>query len=94
MVSIGGWEFDHVSYDPDADVAYLSIGEPRRAVGEETPEGHVVRYDEVTGEFCGLTLVGVQRMIDGEMPWGITMPMPATEESLDSETLGELVCAA
>lgn len=53
-----GSQFDHVLYDADADVAYLSIGEPRRAVGEQTPEGHVLLYDEETGEFCGLTLIG------------------------------------
>jgi uncharacterized protein YuzE len=87
----GGWEFDHVTYDPDADVAYLSIGAPRRAVGEETPEGHIIRFDEQTGEFCGLTLIGIQRMIDGGITPTITMPR--APEQIDSETLGDLVCA-
>lgn len=91
MFRFGGWEFDHVRYDQDADVAYLSIGAPRRAVGEETPEGHIVRYDEKTGEFCGITLIGVQRMIDGDITPVVTMPQ--APESIDSEALEDLVCA-
>lgn len=90
-ISFGGWEFDHVSYDPDADVAYLSIGTPRRAVGEETPEGHILRFDESTGEFCGLTLVGLQHLIEAKKP--ILVTIPHRPEQLDSEALGELVCA-
>jgi hypothetical protein len=39
-------DFDHADYDVEADAAYLSIGEPRRAIGEESPEGHVVLFDE------------------------------------------------
>jgi uncharacterized protein YuzE len=73
-ITIGPWVFDHVVYDEDADVAYLTIGEPRRAVGEETPEGHIQLFDEETGEFCGLTLIGVQRIFDGELPRGVTVP--------------------
>src|SRR4051794_2624915 len=62
-IRLGPWTFDHVMYDQDADVVYLSIGEPRRAIGEETPEGHVALYDEATGELCGLTLIGLQHLI-------------------------------
>ena len=33
-------DFDTALYDPDADVLYLSIGDPERAVAfEESPEG-------------------------------------------------------
>jgi uncharacterized protein YuzE len=85
-VTLGPWEFDHVLYDEDADVAYLSIGEPRRAVGEETPEGHVALYDEETGEFCGLTLIGVRKAIDEGGT--ISIPVPVESEALD-----RLVCA-
>jgi len=42
--TIGDWELDHILYNEDADVMYLSIGEPRRARVQE---------------FCGLTLMGV-----------------------------------
>ncbi len=58
-VRIGDWEFDHNFYDADADVYYLSIGEPREGYGEETPEGHFLRFDE-SGQFCGVTLIDAQ----------------------------------
>jgi hypothetical protein len=45
---IGEWEFDHSKYDPDADVLYLSMGPPREGYGEETPEGHFLRFDDST----------------------------------------------
>ena len=45
-------------YDEDADVLYLSLGEPRPAVGVDIGEGVIVRYDEVRQEVVGLTLLG------------------------------------
>ena len=60
-VRIGDWEFDHHSYDADADVYYLSMGEPREGYGEETPEGHFLRFDE-DGQFCGVTLIDAQHL--------------------------------
>jgi uncharacterized protein YuzE len=89
-LTIGAWTFDHVSFDREADVLYLSIGPPRRAVGEETPEGHVVLTDEETGEFCGLTIIGVQRIVSGEMSNDVTVP---SSETISSQELDELVCA-
>ena len=38
-VRIGDWEFDSHAYDAEADVLYLSIGEPRDGYGEESPRG-------------------------------------------------------
>jgi uncharacterized protein YuzE len=62
-IKVGDWFFDSAEYDAESDVLYLSIGEPRPGVGEQTPEGHIVRFDE-TGEFCGVTLVGVREKLD------------------------------
>lgn len=72
-IKLGDWFFDSTEYDADADVLYLSIGEPRPGVGEETPEGHILRYDE-TGEFCGVTLVGVRERLDRGEFIDITLP--------------------
>ncbi|MGQ9626251.1 MAG: DUF2283 domain-containing protein [Anaerolineae bacterium] len=47
-------------YDEEADVLYLSIGEPRPAVGLDLGEGVIVRYDETEEEVVGLTLIGLQ----------------------------------
>ncbi len=47
-------------YDEEADVLYLSIGEPRSAVGMDIGEGVVIRYDETRKEVVGVTLIGLR----------------------------------
>jgi uncharacterized protein YuzE len=72
-ITLGEWIFDHVEYDADGDVLYLSIGEPRPGHGEETQEGHVLRYDE-QDEFCGVTLIGVRGILDEHGEVQVTVP--------------------
>ncbi len=62
-LAIGEWIFDNVDYDVERDVLYLSIGAPRPGHGDETPEGHILRYDE-EGTFCGVTLIDVQKTLE------------------------------
>ncbi|MBI5026831.1 MAG: DUF2283 domain-containing protein [Nitrospirae bacterium] len=50
-------------YDEEADVLYISIGEPQMALGVDIGEGAVVRYLESTGEVVGLTLIGVKERL-------------------------------
>ena len=45
-------------YDEEADVLYISIGEPRPAVGTDIGQGVVVRYDEKKKEVVGITILG------------------------------------
>lgn len=53
-------------YDEEADVLYLSVGEPRPAVGVDIGEGVIVRYDEARKEVVGLTLIGLRaRLLKG-----------------------------
>lgn len=53
-------------YDEDADVLYISIGEPRKALGVDIGDGSIVRYVEDTGEVVGLTVIGFrERMLKG-----------------------------
>jgi uncharacterized protein YuzE len=47
-------------YDEEADVLYLSVGEPQSAVGIDIGEGIILRYDEAHSEVVGLTLVGLR----------------------------------
>jgi uncharacterized protein YuzE len=47
-------------YDEEADVLYLSIGEPQPAVGLDIGDGVIVRYDEARKEVIGLTLIGLR----------------------------------
>ncbi len=48
-------------YDEEADVLYISVGEPVKAVGLDLGEGVVVRYDEKTRDVVGLTIIGVKQ---------------------------------
>jgi len=53
-------------YDEEADVLYLSIGEPRPAVGMDIGEGVILRYDEKHKEVVGMTLIGLRaKLIKG-----------------------------
>lgn len=47
-------------YDEEADVLYISIGEPVEAVGLDAGEGVIVRYRQETGEVVVLTIIGVR----------------------------------
>jgi uncharacterized protein YuzE len=47
-------------YDVEADVLYLSQGEPREAIGVDAGEGLILRYDAATERLVGLTIVGVR----------------------------------
>lgn len=46
-------------YDEEADVLYLSIGEPQPAVGIDIGEGLILRCDEARQKVVGLTLIGL-----------------------------------
>jgi uncharacterized protein YuzE len=50
-------------YDEEADVLYLSIGEPRPALGIDAGEGLVLRYDEDKREVVGLTVLGLRERL-------------------------------
>lgn len=54
-------------YDEEADVLYLSVGEPRPAVGVDIGEGVVARYDEEHNEVVGVTLVGLRARLLREL---------------------------
>jgi uncharacterized protein YuzE len=53
-------------YDTEADVLYLSMGDPQAAVGLDIGDGVVLRYDEGRKELVGLTLLGLRaRLLQG-----------------------------
>lgn len=47
-------------YDEEADVLYLSLGEPQPAVGIDIGEGVILRYNEEQQEVVGITLIGLR----------------------------------
>lgn len=71
---IGGLAFDHASYDAGGDVLYLHVGQPSSASGgQQTPEGHVVRYDE-QGQVVGLTIINARWLLDRDGTLAVTVP--------------------
>ena len=73
-IRIGTLSFDHVEYDANADVLYLSIGEPRMpAESLGTPEGHNIRYDE-TGDVIAITIVNAKWLLERDGEIKLTIP--------------------
>jgi uncharacterized protein YuzE len=80
-IRIGTLSFDHVEYDAEADVLYLSVGEPRLPTESfGTPEGHNIRYDEA-GAIIAITLVNPKWLLerDGEIRLTIPSRVPAAD---------------
>ena len=74
QIKIGPVTFDHADYDADLDVLYLHVGEPQEAEGEETPEGHVLRYSPGSQDVIGLTVLGARRLLDRDGTLTVTIP--------------------
>ena len=75
-IKIGPVTFDYADYDGDSDVLYLHVGKPQAAEGEETPEGHVLRYAPGTPDIVGLTVLGARRLLDRDGNLTVTIPEP------------------
>jgi uncharacterized protein YuzE len=54
-------------YDEEADVLYVSVGEPQPALGVDIGEGVILRYDEKKSEVVGLTVIGVKARLLKEL---------------------------
>ncbi len=54
-------------YDAEADVLYVSFGEPRPAAGWEPEEDIIVRQDPESGEIVGVTIIHWQSRFGGSM---------------------------
>jgi uncharacterized protein YuzE len=83
-ITIGRLRFDHAVYDADNDVLYLHVGEPQEGEGEETPEGHIVRYSPETSRVIGLTVMGPRHILarDGRLVVTIPEAIETTAEDL------------
>ncbi|MEO1396849.1 MAG: DUF2283 domain-containing protein [Cyanobacteria bacterium J06634_5] len=51
-------------YDPNADVLYMSVGEPQPALGVDIGEGLVLRYSETQSAIVGLTVIGLKSRLE------------------------------
>jgi uncharacterized protein YuzE len=90
-IAIGPFTFTDCSYDAEADIAYLSVGEPKEAISWESPEGHLVRLDPDTGELVGVTLLYPRQRCETTGAMTITFPehVLAVAEGRHSPLLSE-----
>jgi uncharacterized protein YuzE len=90
-VTIGSLTFDHASYDARGDVLYLHVGDPQEAAGsEETPEGHVLRFD-ADGEVIGLTIINAKWLLERDHAINVTVP---EHVAVGPDALAEVLAAA
>ncbi len=76
-VTIGNTEFDHATYDAEADVLYLRAGESKLAARTHaTPQGHAIRYDD-QGRVIGMIIVNAKWILEREGHISITEEIPA-----------------
>jgi uncharacterized protein YuzE len=90
-ICIGSLVFDHAEYDAESDVLYLHVGPPPEAEGEETPEGHVLRFAPGTHDVVGLTLVNARWLLEHDGRLAVTVPERVEARS---EDLGALLQAS
>jgi len=73
-IRIGGYDFEHVSYDDVADVLYLRNEHHQGGVSTHgTTEGHAVRLD-VNGNVIGMTIVNARWLIERDGTVVISVP--------------------
>ena len=69
----GPYTFSHVTYDPPSDVIYAAIDSPVPGTRQETPERHVLRFDE-RGRFSGMILVAPRAQLEREGAVFVSLP--------------------
>jgi len=83
-LTIAAIDFDRIDYDREADVLYLSVGDPAKAVEfDESPDGHALRFD-ADGRLVGITIVGARRLVDEGRDVHVQAPVTLTADALAS----------
>lgn len=54
-------------YDKEADVFYLSLGEPRDAVALDISDSVIARYNEDSETIVGITIMGLRQRVEKEL---------------------------
>ena len=63
-----------LSYDEEADVAYLSFGEPKDSITEELDDYVLVRRDPNTHELSGITITDFSHYFKKKKEMKIEIP--------------------
>ncbi|MEG4850669.1 DUF2188 domain-containing protein [Microcoleus sp. B5-D4] len=76
-------------YDREADVLYISLGEPREGLAVDISDGAIARYHEDSETIVGITLIGLRQRVLKELNRKLHVaPHPngwaVTEENVES----------
>lgn len=82
-IQVGSLTFDHADYDPGRDVLCLHVGPPEPGEGEQTPEGHVLRFAPGTHGIVGLTVINDRHVLERDGRLIVTVP-ETVEASTDA----------
>lgn len=82
-IRIGPLAFDHADYDADGDVLYLHVGPPQPGEGEETPEGHVLRFAPDSHRIVGLTIINARQVLSRDGRLIVTVPETVEASAAD-----------
>lgn len=63
-----------INYDKEADVMYLSLGKPVKAVTEEMDTDILVRYHPKTKNLVGVTVMNFSQRFGKKKPVEIAVP--------------------
>lgn len=92
-IRLGNLEFDHVVYDAEGDVLYLSCGKPAAAkMTLPSVEGHAVRMNDA-GEIIGITVVGAKWWSERDGRVQVTIPEIAAQRGCLEASAEELAPA-
>jgi len=59
-----------LNYDDQADVLYISIGDPRPGIAIEANDGNFIRYAQGTDKIIGITILDfAERFIPDKIAW-------------------------
>ena len=89
-ITIGGVEFDDVTYDREGDVLYLWSGGPRKPADDDaSPEGHYLQFGQ-DGALIAITIVNARSIFERDGKITITLP----EHRIEATDLGAVLAAA
>jgi uncharacterized protein YuzE len=77
-VTLHSAKFDKIEYDREADVLYMSVQGAEAVRWEESPEGHVLRFDE-HDELIGITFVNAMFLFHRDGSLRVTLPQHKEE---------------
>jgi len=75
-ITIAGIRFEHHDYDARGDTLFLSVEPPsdtQPARGYETPEGHVIEFDEA-GAIRSIELLNPRWLLERDGEVRVTLP--------------------